>query len=335
MYDCCLIPERMEGSLVCVEARMRTQSVQFKASDGKKLFVRHFNPDGQPRAILLVAHGMAEHSFRYAAFATFLAAQGIAVRIPDLRGHGETGKDGEWGILAHSGGFDRCVLDLVEIGKDSLKKSPGVGVWLFGHSFGSLLAMALLERSPSIFSGCVLSGVPAKPAMAMDVAGSLVIAIGSFFRGPRSPAALPKAMTFGAYARSVPSARTDCDWISRDPEVVAAYMADPACSFTCSYSFYRDLQGGIRSVYRPDSLARIPKDIPLYYFCGDCDPVVGGEKGFREQDGRFQSLGLKDYTSRAYPGGRHEMLNETVRKNVYEDFSAWLLPRIQSPPGRV
>ncbi len=307
---------------------MGSDTFKFAATDGKRIFVRRILPEGQPKAVLLVAHGMVEHGARYLRLASVLSGLGLAVYIPDLRGHGETDKDGNWGFLAETGGFRRVVDDLHELGLAARKENSGLPLYYLGHSFGSLLGLAFIGLYGSDLAGCVLSAPPSKPTMVLDLGGKIIIELGTLFKGARAPGKLPKAMTFGDYARSISGAKTPCDWISRDPAVVAAYMADPACSFTCSYSFYRDVFEGTKLVYAAGFLDRVPKSLPVYFFCGSDDPVVGKEKGYAEQRERLASLGLSDFTARCYPGGRHETLNETNRDEVIADLTGWFAARI-------
>jgi alpha-beta hydrolase superfamily lysophospholipase len=284
---------------------------------------------------------MVEHSGRYAGLGEALASRGIALRVPDLRGHGETDRDGGWGSLtddavtaaiqAPGTGFRRCVQDLQEVAVSIRAGDQGVGasvpLWILGHSFGSILTLTLLESLEVELTGCILSGVPAPPSAALKLGGSLVVAAGMRFRGPKAPAKLPRKMTFGAYARSVPDAQTACDWLTRDEKIVRAYMADPACSFTCSYSFYRDLQHGIAGAYSPASLAAIPKPLPILLIGGSADPTAGGRAGFAAQVERLRSLGLEDFDAKLYEGGRHEMLNETNKAEVIGDILRWMEAR--------
>jgi alpha-beta hydrolase superfamily lysophospholipase len=310
---------------------MGSDTFTFEASDKKRIFVRRVLPEGKAAAVILIAHGMVEHGARYLDLAAKLSSLGFAVYIPDLRGHGETDRDGNWGFLAESGGFRRVVEDLRELGAAARKANGRAPLCYLGHSFGALLGLAFMALHGADLAGCVLSAPPSKPGTLMNLGGKLIIETGTLFKGARAAGNLPKAMTFGAYARSVKGATTPCDWISRDTAVVAAYMADPACSFTCSYSFYRDAYDGTKLVYAPGFLDKVPTSLPLYFFCGSEDPVVGKEKGFSEQKTRLASLGLSDFTARSYPGGRHETLNETNRDEVIADLCAWFQTRL---PGR-
>src|SRR5580693_7162988 len=120
---------------------MRADTFRFKADDQKELFVYRWLPDeGAPRkAIVHIAHGMAEHAGRYARVAEALVAAGYAVYANDHRGHGKTAGPGELGWLARSGGFTRTVQDLEQLLVFEKAESPGLPAVLFGHSMGSYL----------------------------------------------------------------------------------------------------------------------------------------------------------------------------------------------------
>lgn len=301
----------------------------FTASDGKRIaFVRRA-PAGPARAVLVVAHGMNDHARRFLRLADTAASIGIETVIPDLRGHGRTDPDADRGWLGHSGGVTRVADDIIELGEAVAGELGGLPLFFFGHSFGGLVGMLLLGRHGQKLAGAMLSAPPAKPDPLLDFAGRIVIGNGLLFKGPKGKAHLPRAMTFGAYAKTVPDARTGSDWISRNPQVVDRYVADPDCAFTCSYGFYRDLAAAIRTVYAPGFLDRIPRGLPLYLFAGSADPVIGMRTGFDKVASRFAGLNLADFRARCWEGARHETLNETNADEVHADVAAWLSERMR------
>lgn len=306
-----------------MEGQMMERNLVFKASDGKKVAYRRMLPGSQARAVCVIGHGMNDHGGRFERLAMEISATGAAVYLPDLRGHGDTDPDLNRGYLADSGGFDRVVADIVELGDFARKEQGGVPLFYFGHSFGALIGLTLAASQGKRFKGVMLSAPPAKPDPLLDFAGGIVIAAGIFFKGGHAPARLPRDMTFGQYAKTVPNARTDMDWLTRDPKVVDAYRADPGCNFVCSYSFYRDLVGGIRRAYSPGFLNGIPADLPLCLLYGSCDPVVGMEKGGQAMTDTLRSLALKDFVVKCYEGGRHESINETNNAQVFSDIVDW------------
>lgn len=307
---------------------MTERGLRFKASDGKELIYQRSRPEGSAKAALVVAHGMNDHSSRFLKIAPFLNPLGIDIVIPDLRGHGATDSGADRGYLGDRGGVPRVAQDLLELGSSVAAEDGSVPLYYFGHSFGAAVGLALMGVHGKEFAGAVLSAPPEQPAPALDAAGAAVIALGRLFKGARGAARLPRAMTFGQYAKTVPDAKTGSDWISRDAAAVAAYVADPDCAFTCSYGFYGDLTKALRMIYAPGFLEQIPVALPLYLFAGSADPVIGMRAGFDTLVRRLKGLGLEDFEARCYEGGRHESLNETNAAEVLEDLAAWFAKRL-------
>ena len=131
-------------------------------------------------------------------------------------------------------------------------------------------------------------------------------------------------MAFGSYNKAFEPRRTDSDWLSRDSTQVDKYVADPFCGFIPSAQLQNDMMGGILFIQDPNIVARMNKDLPVYFMSGDMDPVGSQGKGVRLAYESFQKAGMKDVTLKLYPGGRHEMLNETNNGEVFADVLAWL-----------
>lgn len=299
------------------------KSIEFEASDGKKLFCRKMLPDRPVRAVALVCHGMNDHGGRYLRLGQALADLGMAVYIPDLRGHGETDPGENRGYLADKDGFERVLEDVMELCDFAAAENGNLPSFFFGHSFGGLIGMGLAGVYGKHLEGIVLSAPPQKPDLLLDVSGMMVLALGQLFRGARAPAVLPRKMTFGQYSKTVPGSTSDSDWISRDSDAIKAYLADPKCNFTCSYRFYHDLQQGIHKVYSPAFLSSWPANLPMYLFGGSLDPVMGMKEGFEKLCRLIGRLGLVDFESKCYEGGRHESLNELNAGEVLGDISDW------------
>ena len=153
------------------------------------------------------------------------------------------------------------------------------------------------------------------------------MALGKFLTGignPRKVNKLVNSLSLGAYNKKFAPNRTSADWISRDEQIVDAYVADPLCSFVPTAGMNHDMMGGLQFIAGKENLSRMDKDTPVYFFSGDKDPVGGMGEGVRKVCGFFRDAGVKDVTMKLYPGGRHEMLNETNRDEVYADVLSWL-----------
>lgn len=306
---------------------MRYDPFTFRADDGEALFVHRWLPDGDaPRAVVHVAHGMAEHGARYAPLAAALTAAGCAVYANDHRGHGLTARTTEdFGHFGPSsgGGWRRVARDLEALIASERAAHPRAPMVLFGHSMGSFLVQDLLPDLGSSLRGAVLSGSAGKPD-ALASAGRLVARAERLRLGDRGRSRLLHALSFGAYNDAFAPARTPFDWLSRDPAQVDAYVRDPYCGFACTTSLWVELLDALAAIASPARQARIPADLPIYVFAGTDDPVGKRTKSLDQLVGAYRAAGLCRVEKRYYPGGRHEMLNETNRDEVIADLLAWL-----------
>ena len=126
------------------------------------------------------------------------------------------------------------------------------------------------------------------------------------------------------------------DWISRDEAVVAAYAADPKCTFVFTVSAFRELFWLLRQVSRPGWYEKLPRRLPVRLFSGDADPVGGYGRGVARVYEGLRRTGHRDLKMKLYPGGRHEMLNERGKEQVYADVLNWceeILRRLPQPPA--
>ena len=128
-------------------------------------------------------------------------------------------------------------------------------------------------------------------------------------------------MMFGAFNKPFKPARTEVDWLSRDPAEVDAYVADPLCGFPFTAQLAIDLLDALPGLLAPHKLARIRKDLPIYVFSGERDPVVRNVQGLVDA---LRGAGLTRVTARIYKDARHETLNEINRDEVTRDLIAWL-----------
>jgi alpha-beta hydrolase superfamily lysophospholipase len=140
--------------------------------------------------------------------------------------------------------------------------------------------------------------------------------------GPLGRSALLNELVFGSYNRPFKPARTDFDWLSRDPEQVDRYVADPWCGWVGTTQFYLDLFSGVRVIQQADRLRTLRADLPVYIFSGSDDPL-GGSAGVAKLLAWYERAGLTDVEHRIYQGGRHEMVNETNRDEVIADLVDW------------
>ena len=306
---------------------MKADTFYFEASDGAQIFCHRWYPQTTPRAAIHIAHGMGEHSARYARVAAPLVEAGYAVLADDHRGHGQTataaGPDclGDFG----PGGWDRVVEDARELNNHLAGEFPGVPRVLFGHSMGSMLAQQYLYRYGETLDAAVLSGSPGF-GTAFQLFFSHTIARFERWRlGPSGESALMDKLLFGNANEPFDGPEANgFEWLSRDAAEVRAYVDDPFCGFVVRTGGLCTLFGGSRVTRKKASCAKIPVTLPIYLFCGVDDPVHGELKNINRLLKRYREAGISNLQHRFYEGGRHEMLNETNRDEVTSDLLAWL-----------
>jgi alpha-beta hydrolase superfamily lysophospholipase len=256
-----------------------------------------------PRGIVQIAHGLGEYANRYQALVDALGQAGYSVYADDHRGHGQTGLD-QWGGDASKlgrlgpGGLRAAVRDLAKLTDIIRNDNPGVPIVLLGHSLGSLMAQILINTRMADFAAVVLTGTAYR---------------------------MPGSMESGDLNKHHKHlGATGYEWLSRDPAVAEAFAADPL-TFNADVLKLFGVIDGLRLFGRP---ARRLPDRPMLIQIGSEDSL-GGEKSVRKlADAYRRRSGLTDVDVIIYPGGRHEIFNETNQDAVRADLIAWLDARI-------
>lgn len=280
-------------------------------------------PEGEPKAIVQIVHGIAEFVERYDDFANFLNAQGFLVVAEDHMGHGKSITDGSIRGYFHGGWFNG-VEDTYRLLRDTMQKYPGVPYILFGHSMGSFMARTILAKYPdSGISGCVICGTGWQPRAALPALIKVVEGICKK-TGETNPSDFLQKLIFGGYNNRIENPRTASDWLTRDESIVDAYVADPLCGFTPACGLLRDMMKGIHYVEQPKNLQQMKKHLPVLFIAGEEDPVGPYGKGVLRATKEFEKAGMVRVSTKLYPKCRHEILNELNKQEVYDDVRRWI-----------
>lgn len=297
----------------------------FNSSTGKnKIHARMCVPDAEPRAIVQIIHGIAEYIDRYDEFMSFLADNGIIAVGTDHLGHGKSiESEGQTGFFAYDNGWDYAVRDEEVLRLAMHENYPELPIIVFGHSMGSFMARTLLIRYPDAFNAAIISGTGNQGAALVNgglFMGNLVTGL----KGAHHYSKFLNNLAFGSYNKIYENPKTEYDWLSRDEANVQKYIDDPLCGFIPSCSLFRDMMTGVKFIMNKKNLTAMNKDMPVYFMSGDMDPVGECGKGVQKAYNNFLEAGMKDVSIKLYPGGRHEMLNEINKDEVYTDILAWL-----------
>ena len=287
-----------------------------------------WTPDGEVKAVLQIAHGIAEFVERYDDFANYLTGLGFVVVAEDHMGHGQSiNGDGIQGYF--HGGWFAAVADSVHLMKQTQEEYPGVPYILFGHSMGSFMARTILCKYPdSGIAAAVICGTGWQPAFALPALIKVVEGICQK-TGETNPSEMLQGMIFGSYNKKVEHPRTPYDWLTRESAIVDAYIAHPLCGFTASCGLLREMLKGICYIEQPQNLALMRKDLPVFFIAGGDDPVGPYGKGVQKAAEAFRKAGMQDVSVKIYPLARHEILNEINREEVYRNVSDWITEKMK------
>ncbi len=292
------------------------------ANDRSRLYVNQWLPEGPAKAMIMLSHGMAEHSGRYARLAQALCAAGYGLYAPDQRGHGRTADEGTLGLYAEDDGWSKVVGDLASLNQHIALKQPGLPIILLGHSMGSYIAQAYLLHHSASLDGVILSGSNFQPVTLYRAAG-VIARIERARQGLRGRSALIDFLSFGSFNKAFKPNRTAFDWLSRDPDEVDKYINDPLCGFRCTNQLWIDLLGGLQQISKASNLAQIDPGLPILVMGGECDPVSEGKR-LKSLAHALREAGCQHLQLNIYPQARHEVFNETNRDEVTADVLTWL-----------
>ncbi|WP_195987580.1 alpha/beta hydrolase [Clostridium sp. D53t1_180928_C8] len=291
---------------------------------GKEIKYYKWSEVQNPKGIVQIVHGMTEYALRYDYFAKKLCENGYIVYAHDQRGHGETSpKDEERGYIADNEGFDILVENVKELTDIAKKENSNLPIILFGHSMGSFVSQRYIELYGNEINGVILSGTNGKPDSITKL-GALISKIEIMFKGREAKSKLMDKLSFGDFNSNFKPTRTGYDWLCSVDEEVDKYIESPMCGFICSTSFYYDLIRGLWKINKKENLNNIPKNLPIYIFAGDKDPVGNFGKGIVNLYDTYKSIGIYDLNYKLYSNGRHEMLNENNKDQVIKDLLEWI-----------
>ena len=275
-----------------------------------------------PSRILVISHGMAETIERYDEFANYMLSKGIFVFGHAHRGHGKTaGSVENLGYLGENGWFKmkedlRRVIELV---RDDYPDAPLI---LMGHSMGSFLVRDFILDYTYLVSGVILSGTGYPSKLEIGIAKWLAE---REYRKNKvdEKSILLNRISFGTYNKKIENPLTAFDWLSRDPVEVKKYIEDPYCGEIHPTSFYIEFTSNLQRILYSDVFKNQKNGLPMLIFSGNEDPVGNYGKGVKKTNDYYKQNGFNT-SLRLYPKGRHEMLNEINKKDVYEDILKWI-----------
>lgn len=277
----------------------------------------------EPRAVLQIAHGIAEHRKRYTEFAGYMTERGYAVCANDHAGHGESVAEPPlYGNFGKEDGIDKAVRDMHTLTEHAADMYPHLPIFMLGHGVGASLSKLYASVYPQELSGLLLSGLGHSSWL-------LGLAIRYARRQVEKNGGLAKESVLnryliGDFTSGYNNVRTERDWLTRDAQVVDAYLADPLCNFSYTNQGILDILTLTRRVSEPRWYTALPRELPVYMFSGDMDPIGREGRDIKKEARMFRRMGFLDVQWKLYPQGRHEMLQEINKETVFSDICTWL-----------
>lgn len=292
------------------------------ASDAITLELAVTRPASEPKAILQMVHGMAEHKERYIPMMEYLSERGFVCVMNDLRGHGNSvSTQDDLGFMG-KGGWKGMVEDVVKVTAWIKGMYPDLPLFLFGHSMGSLIVREYCKEHDGELAGLIVCGSPsANPAIGV---AKLLAAAVKLFKGPRHRSPFLANLSTGQYNRQFRKEGSPNAWICSDRDVVEAYDRDPLCGFPFTANGYAGLFGLLQDVYSENGWKVENPSLPVHFIAGAYDPCIGSIAKFSAAVSFFRARGYRNVSSKVYPNMRHEIHNETGKEAVWQDIAKTL-----------
>lgn len=308
---------------------MKIEEYHFPSATGVcEIYGNAYTPDdGEVKAVIAIHHGMAEHQQRYLEFIEYLASNGYAVFMHDMANHGKSNQNfDETGYFGDKDGYKGLVADFNTTFSKAKNAYPDKKIIVMGHSMGSFIVRCFTAwYNTAGFDGAIYMGTGGSNPIAG--VGDKVSAIIAKLTGYKKKSKLIDKMTFGSYGSKFEK-RTSFEWLTRDDNIVDKYIADKYCGFLFSAQGMNDLVKLNIAANSDEWYEKVPKDIDILLISGDMDPVGNYSSGIREINDKLVASGHSKTEMKLYPEGRHEILNELNKTEVYEDINSFILKAV-------
>ncbi len=273
------------------------------------------------KGVVQIVHGMCEYKERYEGFIDYLTQNGYIVFAHDHRGHGGSVTANEnLGYFGDKKG--EAIVDDAALVTDEIRRLyPGLSVTLFGHSMGSLVVRAYIQKYEEKIDKLIVCGSPSKNSLAGF--GLMLNGVISAFRGKKYRSRLMANASTGGGDDKFPGEGKNA-WLTRDKTVVEKYNADEKCNFVFSCNGFSNLLHLVKNAYKKKKYPAKHSDMPIFFMAGADDPVIGSEKKWLAAQQFLRDVGYKNVTGKSYPKMRHEILNELGKEEVYADALAFI-----------
>ncbi len=300
------------------------KQIEFNSIDAAHVIkaIAYIPTHTEPKGVVQITHGMCEDISRYRDFMIYLAENGYIAAGHDHLGHGATAPTKEEkGYFAPRCGWKYLVEDTYRFTRILDDMFFSLPIYLLGHSMGSFVARIYASKHGEAIKGLLISGTGTAKR---DIYPAIKLAeIISRTKGERHRSKRLNKLVFGSYNKDF-DGNTGKEWLSSDANIAKAKSEDASNNFIFTASAFRDLFSLIYISNSSDTFLHTPQNLPIYLFAGDKDPVGNCGKGVRKVEEKYRKADVLNLSCVLYPNGRHEMLNEVNRAEVYSDILSWL-----------
>lgn len=283
---------------------MKTEIIEFAGYNGTTLPAVLWQPGGEVKAVLQIAHGMTEHIGRYELFAADLCGQGVAVAGFDLRGHGKNSGDSNVASCGE-GGWNASIEDMRLFFELLDQRFPGVPHYMLGFSLGSFLLREYLGKYPDGIAGAIIAGTGHQPGWLLSIMMGIVK--GQIKKaGYDQTTDLVRQLSFGTYNQKFKPNRTTADWLCSDEAELNQYLADPLVRKDISGGLFYELLGSMKRTGKACAYG----SMPILLISGQNDPVGDFGKGVQTIYNHMKKSRMENVTIHLLPNARHDLFHE-------------------------
>lgn len=306
---------------------MNKQEFYYPSADGvTQIHATKWIPDGQPKGILQIIHGMVEYVGRYEDFAWFLADHGYIVCGEDHLGHGKSVRSQEYYGFFGEKGNEWMMKDIHQLRLMMQEEYPDIPYTMLGHSMGSFLIRQYITENDASnaegLKGVIVMGTAWQPAVALKAGKAVSKILGTDKVGVAAP--LLEAMAFGTYLKKIENPKTKSDWLTKDEAIVKSYRANPLCTFHFTPNAFYHMFSGMEKAHDISRIKKLPAGLPIHFCAGAEDPVGAWGEGVRKCYMVYSDNTECEVSIKLYLDDRHEILNELDKKDVYQDMLDYL-----------
>ncbi len=304
---------------------MIREEFYYLSADGKtKIHAVEWRPEGEPVAVLQIAHGVTEHILRYEEAAEYFTGKGFVVVGNDHLGHGTSIAEGaEPMYFGPSGSWKWVVKDMRSCSERVKAKYPNIPYIVMGSSLGSFAIRTWLIRYPGTVDAAILVGTGQTAPVILGFIRKVAVREGEK-SGEEHTTPLINKLTFENYNKGFAPNKTEFDWLCVSETSLDEYMKDPLRGEAISAGLFRELIDGMSFTARKINQKKMDTEMPILLISGAEDPVGDRGKGVMRTWRSFGKVGMKDVDMKIYPGLRHDILHDEGREEIYEYLYQWI-----------